>query len=210
MTLKGIKAVSLSLAFLLSSCQQKKVHEVLRDFESKRYSQTLETPHFHIEVRYMPLVYRLLKSSDVDTSISIGELKRAFADGPGKSSKGLVFYLRLVPDDQVSNAEIQLFINSHISTGFESEGAGLFLTSAPLREKIWIESGNQKLSPAEVRIENTYGLSRTIICTVLFSNSWLEKAAKGKFDFVIDDLVPGMARRKIGWMLPIGKYDESI
>lgn len=199
----------LALALALFGCRQVSVKDALRDMSDARYVRSVEAGRHRIELRYLPKTLRILKASNLESSRLLTGKVRDSLVAYRASGEGIMFVLRLDPKDSAAGPGFESDVLYGQLSGFGSYPETLREYQFGLREKIWLEAGGRKFPLANYQMENTFGMDRGRVFLLLFPE--LPEAMMGaKVEVVLDDIVPGLARRKFDWILPVGKHDEAI
>jgi hypothetical protein len=191
----------------LTGCQSPQVATVRKELQGEKFYQTFETQEHRVHVQYVPKALRLLNAARLDTGELVNprvldSLELAYG------VSGLCFHLRISP---MATGVAPHFANDLIygsPGGFEVYRKRLQEFSFLLNEKIWLEVNGQKVKISHYHMENSYGISPARTFVLQFPQLSIEKQTV--FSLVLDDILPGMSRRKLSWTIPVGKYDQSI
>ncbi len=201
----------LLLTLFLCGCHPTKVGQLRREVSGEKYLRTAIATRHRIEVQYVPPSMAALAATHWDDSVSLSENRIQLLNGSKLDSEGLTFFLRLEP------------IAADSSNGFAKDvvfGNISGMTSIPqvqqeyrtgFQEKIWLEIRGEKLPLSSFQMENNFGMSRGRTFVLLFNAKTIKGGTRNiPLTLVLDDLVPGLSRKKLEWTLPIGKHDEKI
>lgn len=199
------------LVLALSACRSPKVAEVIGDLRSPAYCKRLETESHVIKVRYLPLALQILGRADMEgdrllTRELLDSLRQA------KSQKAtLSFLLTLAPADTSPGTGLEQDVLYGRLSGYSDYREAIQAYKFGLKEKIWLEAGGKKYPIANYTLEDSWGMTHSRDFFLSFHvPEGLQPDEKAEFQLVLDDIVPGLARRKITWILPIGDYDGLI
>lgn len=194
----------------LVGCRSLSVSELRRKFETPEYIQRVECGHHRIEVRYIHRTLRILERSGIEDG---ARLTQAALDSLGKSdsSRGLLFLLSIKPlEDSAASDSFEDVIYGGKS-GFADYWEALEAFQSGFRDRIWIEHAGKRYPVGNYHLENTFGLTRGRNIVLTFNPSPNPGGQEaGPYYLVLDNLVPGLSRRKMEWTLPVGRYDEKI
>ena len=209
MTLVRLASAMLALLVGVFGCRPERVGEAVREMSGEAYLRRIETPHHRVEVRYLPRALRRLQESGLPDSTRLTpRLEKSLRFVEGGSS--LVFVIRLAPLDEKAQPD---FVNDLVygkSSGYTTAAEAQRAFAFEMKERIWIESDGIKVPAAHYQMENSYGIAPGRTFLVAFPEIRADYKKIKKIQLVLDDVVPGMARRKITWKLPVGNYDDAI
>lgn len=195
----------------LIGCQKPRIRDVIQELHSSAYSQRLQIRNHVIEARYVPPTLQALERADLDgsrilTRHLLDSLEHSISANPGIS-----FLLTLAPSDTSTSRGLTNDVIYGASTGYSDYHEAMRAYQFGLKEKIWIEAGGKKYPLASYTMENSWGLTRSRNFFLVFRlPDDIRTGSVTEFQLVLDDIVPGLARRKIKWTLPIGEYDALI
>lgn len=199
------------LLFILLGCRGPEVREVVSSLTGKEYVRSLDAKAHRLEVRYTPKTLELLARSGIDGSTAVSDrildsLEKAYGMG-----EGLQFQLRIDPLDSGFRGDFSNDLVYGRQSGYGSFPATLKAFTEGLQERIWLECDGEKIPLGRYQMENSYGMTPGRTFVLLFPlPSRLAKGKRADLTLVLDDIVPGLARRKLEWTLPVGEYDRSI
>jgi hypothetical protein len=200
--------VALLLAVLFAGCKQPTIREVLDQAQSEVNTRTLEAGGHRMEIRYVSRTAQVLAGSGLDGSIRVsGRLIDSLKSGYG-GPEGLTFLLRLSPKDSSKNIGFDHDVVYGNISGFGNYKETLQEYAFGLTKKIWLELDGTRIPLSNYQMENSFGVSRSRTFTLLFPE--LPQKYRGReahVKIVLDDIVPGLARKKLDWTLTAGKND---
>jgi hypothetical protein len=200
-------ALLAGLAFL-AGCRSPRVGELAREMRGPAYARTLTTPHHVLEVRYLPRALRLAGEFGLSDSTRLTPaLRDSLAELSGAAE--LVFVMRLAPKDEEADPTFANDVVYGRLSGYASYAEAQQAYASGLQERIWLEADGRKIPLAGYQMENSYGMSPARTFLLSFPEFGALRKAR-TVQLVLDDIVPGMARQKITWKLPVGKYDDAI
>jgi hypothetical protein len=195
------------LSFFLA-CNEPQVRDVLAEFHGSRYSKSLETREHKIEVRWVPQTLQLLNSVDPSTATKLTRTLLDSLKNKGGTRAGLLFLMRLAPRDSVRGANFKNDVIYGNLSGYANYQDALNAYQFGFREKIWLEVDGERVPLSNYQMENTFGMTASRTFALLFPEL-NRNARRFEVKLVLDDIVPGLARKKIDWILPVGKYDYA-
>lgn len=201
----------LLLALLCTGCRSPRVGDVMREFGAPAYAKHVETGFHSIHIRYLPLALQVLNRAGWEDSLS---LTRGVLDSLRRSQPfhpGLCFLMTLGPADtsQAKGRSNDVVYGSQ--SGYSDYREAIQAYQFGLKDKIWLETGGVKYPLYAYTLENSWGMTRSRNFFLSFRvPEKILTARNVDFQIVLDDIVPGLARRKITWTLPIGEYDALI
>jgi hypothetical protein len=192
---------------LLCGCEQKSVRELKAKFSGDMYERSVEAPNFVIRARYLPPIMREIMAYGLpDTARPSRKMLDSLHAKRG-NPPGMGLLLRI--DPKTAGPTRDLIFGTE--NGYGNYRIALDQFSRGLEEKIWIEINGVRISMRGYQMENSFGMSSGRTFVLLFPS--LEYGHQDKpdgFTLILDDIVPGLSRKKLNWMLPVGKKDESI
>lgn len=196
----------LTLASVLFTGCRNKVSDVFRNSQGKEYSRVVETPGHQATLRFLPRAASLLMSSGVDSSTLVtaallDSLEEALGTG-----RGLTFLMRLEPLGAGPGPDLGKDLLYGDAAGGETFSAYTF----GMTEKIWLEVDGHKIPLTRYQVENTFGMEPGRNFMLLFPDIRAnESGTNTVIHLVLDDILPGLGRRKIEWKIPVGEYDKA-
>lgn len=195
----------------LFSCQQPYNSHVKSSLLGQKYIQSFEVGNHRIKVQYVPRVLKLLMHSRMDSNSRISNSLLDSLEKDFGESNGITFVLHLEPKDASSGPGFESDLIYGNMSGYGNYQEALQAFAFGLKEKIWLEVNESMLPMRSYQMENTFGMTRGRTFVLLFSKPpGFEKGAEISATLVLDNIVPGLARKKMEWTFPVGKYDESI
>ena len=207
--MKSIVAACTVMA--LWACKPVPVYEALKDLQGEKYMRRLEAGQHRIKLRYIPGTLRLLSRQGLDSSRTVD---RSLLDSLQKtetSIEGLSFILRLEPKDSAVGMGLEHDVVYGGLAGFGSYQEASQTYMFGLGQKIWLELDGKKQSLSQYHMENSWGMNPGRSFYLVFKLPAGKKPGDPlSFRLVLDDIVPGLSRKKVEWKLPLGKYDGLI
>gem|GEM_PF-3897883 len=123
----------------------------------------------------------------------------------------MIFFLRLDPKSDSTGPGFESDLIFGNQSGFDGYRSAQKAYAFGLKEKIWLEIGDKKVPLGSYQMENSFGMSRGRTFVLVFpplAPALMKENVE--VTLVLDDIVPGLARKRLKWDLPVGKYDESI
>lgn len=162
----------------------------------------METEKHRIELRFIPSAVRLLEEAGISDSARFTTSLWDSLKGV-HHSQGALFIMTIAPKDTAAG-----FADDPIygpAGGFHDYKSALNGYQFGLIKKIWLEANGRKIPLVSYEMENSFGItpSRTFV----LSFPGLSREEKKSTNLVLDDVVPGLSRRKIQWDLTAEKYD---
>lgn len=205
-----IRFLAVITGSILVGCKAVHVGDLRKEFAGQAYVRTVEASQHVVEVRYVPNLKRLVERTGWEDTVL---LTRKILDSLRQSIPGgrMLLAMTIRPKDDSRTSDLSQDLVYGKTNGYTDYQQALADLQFGLKERIWIESGGHKIPLSHYHMENSFGMTRGRI--FLLSFLALDSAAgkaQESFTVVLDDLVPGLSRRRISWNLPIGEYDEKI
>lgn len=197
-----------SLAWLFA-CWTPTVGDALRALDAPAYTQTVETSDFRVELKYLPRVRRLLNSTALDSGKGLGEDVLDSLRTQASEIRGMAFFLTIGPRDRADGIDLSRDLIYSGKSGHANSGEAFMDYSMGMGGKIWIEAEGRTHTMSTYQMENNWGYNPKRSFLLLFPDI-NEKHPDCRLEVVLDELVPGLGRKKFQWALPVGKYDELI
>jgi hypothetical protein len=198
----------IAAALLTLGCTDVRVKDVLKEFDGAPYEKSVETDNHKLAIRYIPRTYQILRRSGLDTSALVDtRLLDSLEAEYGKV--GTVFTLLLQPRNGDQDAGLENDVVYGSLSGFSSYQATMRAYAFGLHEKNRMEVKGKKIPLSRYQMDNSFGLTKGRNFILLFP-ALPQEAKAEEVRLVLDDIVPGLARKKLVWSFPVGKYDESI
>lgn len=205
-----IRYLGVIAGFILVGCKAVHVGDLRKEFEGQAYLRSVEASQHVVEVRYVPNLKRLVERAGwEDTVLLTGKILDSLRRS--MPSVGPLLAMTIRPKDDSRSFDLSQDLVYGKTSGYTDYQQALENLQFGLKERIWIETRGHKIPLSHYHMENSFGMTRGRI--FLLSFGALDSAAGKKQDsltLVLDDLVPGLSRRRISWNLPIGEYDEKI
>jgi len=192
----------------LEGCFEVPLQDALRQLKSPAYAQSFTTDNHRIEVRLVPAILRVLQQAHLD---STRILTHRLIDSlmPQGITYGTTFILKLSPKDSASSPGIAHDVIYGNISGYPNYQETLKAYQTGLADKIWLEVNGKKIPMLNYEMENTFGMDPSRSFMLLFPD--LETSEKSiQVKLVLDDIVPGLGRKKLDWNLPVGKYEKIL
>lgn len=200
----------LAAVCLFAGCRQTTLREVLEAERATAQELSFEAGNHRIEVRLVSRVSDLLARSGLPDGAKVD---RGLLDSLAEASGGFMghtFVMRIGPKDTVAR---QGFANDLIygpHAGYADHREALQAFQTGLREKIWLEIDGRRVPLANYQMENNFGAAPGRTFILLFPRT---PGSAGrdtrKVKLVMDDVVPGLGRKKTDWLLQAGKYEQK-
>lgn len=206
-----MKRILASLLFLLLvSCKTIRVGELRKEFAGPGYARFVSAEHHEIEIRYIPMLKRLLESQGLEDEFT---LSPRILDSLKQTNhpKGIHLAMTIRPkvDTGHNQASCDLVFGS--ASGFTNPLNALEAFRFGFKEKVWVETDGRKIPAMNYHMENFFGMTAGRTFHLSFPDiEPVVSSGSISFSLVLDDLVPGLSRQRIRWDLPVGKYDEKI
>lgn len=200
------------LLFVLAytGCNTVRVGELRQEFRKPGYIQAIESNNHEIVVRYVPKVMQVIGRSGLEDSARISN---TIMDSVAAldSSDEVLFLLSIRPKGDSAGPGFSRDVIYGNIGGYQSYQEALSAFQFGFKERIWLESGGIRFPLANYHMENSFGMTpgRTLVLG-FHGLSRIRTGKKTLLSLVLDDLVPGLSRKKLEWVLPVGKHDETI
>lgn len=190
-------------------CQSHRVGDLKSRLKGVEYFRTVEAGNTRIEVQYVPENLDLISRSGLDSGAVVTRKMLDSLDRIHNASKVVRFQLRMSPlrIDSAAGIMNDVLYGTQFGYGMLQERTRDFQFG--FKSKIWLEKNGRKVPLSVYHMENNFGISHSKTFILSFPNPSPEDK-RASMDLVLDDLVPGLARKKINWNLPVGKHDQSI
>lgn len=197
------------LAAMLAGCRHETVGEVIRGLRGDAYVKSIERGHHRLEIRFVPESLYYLTYSSLDTNRPFSRELLDSLKTKGYLGYGLMFTLTLGPRrDSLPPLDYRNDVVFGQISGEENYRAILERFRIGLPDRIWIEIDGKRMDLRTHQMTNSWGMSKSRTFTLLFDPPWeILPGKKGTVCLVIDNLVPGQARDKIRWDLPLNRVD---
>lgn len=195
----------------LAGCQRFKAKEILREFAGPEYFRKCEGADLSIELRYLPRTLQLISGNRVEDSSSISNIILDSLESETPISGGLAFLMTIAPRGATGeNGSGRDLVHGGLG-GYQDYRETLNAYSFGLKERIWLELDGQKWPLMSYHMENSFGMTpgRNFIL-VFAALPKLPGMGTVGADLVLDDIVPGLTRKKLHWTFPVGTHDQSI
>jgi hypothetical protein len=193
-----------AVSLLFVGCKSVLVRDVLAECKDPKFARTVEAGNHRIELRYLPRALRLLNKPGINDS---SRFTRDFWDSVKQADPkpGTIFLLTLSPKDTSKHGDFSNDIVYGPSGGFRDYREALNAYQFGLSDKIWVEAGGRKIPLAGYQMENTFGMTQSRTFVLAFPE--LARENRSSVKVVLDDIIPGLSRRKLEWDLTMRKYD---
>jgi hypothetical protein len=199
------------LALVTTACRDPKVGDVITELRSSHHRQSVLAGNHRIEARILPPVLLALENASIDTNQAltpslVDSLRKASSPNPGLS-----IVLSIAPSDTSIGRGLSNDVIYGKLSGFTDYHQASHEYQFGLKEKIWIEADGRKYPLMTYTMENSWGLIHGRSFFMVFQMpECIKLRESSEFELVLDDIVPGLSRRKIKWSFPIGEYDALI
>lgn len=199
----------LMMAMLAAGCDRPTVGDAIHRLRGEAYVKSLETGDHKIEVRFIPESLYFLTYGSLDTNRPFETDLLDSVKTKGYLGYGLMFTLKVAPRvDTLSPLDYRNDVVFGRIAGEESYRSVLdgFMNGLP--EKVWLEIDGQHWPLLTHHMTNSWGMEKSRTFTLLFNPLQdLLPAKKGRVTLVMENLVPGQAREKVQWDLPLSRND---
>jgi hypothetical protein len=182
----------------------------MRSFQSTAYSQRIAAGSHVIQIRYLPVALQVFNRAGLGESTTVtrellDSLKRL------QMPNGAISFVMTLGPADTSKADFSNDVIFGGLSGYSNYREAVQAYQFGLKDKIWLEADGKKYPLSAYTLENNWGMTQDRNFFLVF-NPPADASPDRKFEFqlVLDDIVPGLARRKITWTLPIGEYDALI
>lgn len=205
-----MKYLVVFLALVCTGCRTLRVGELRAEFGKSAYVRLIEAGNHEILVRFVPDLMWKVQGLGLEDSL---RLSRSLLDSlTGDTlAGGLRFLLSIRPKGESYGQGFSRDVVYGSIGGFRNYQEALETYQFGFKERIWLESGGRRIPMANYHMENSFGMDPGRNFVLCFSDMKdLIGGDKVTVFLVLDDLVPGLSRRKVEWTLPVGKYDHKI
>lgn len=200
-----------SAMLLLQGCHSKQISEILKAVPEKSYTKMATTDYLRIEVRLVPKMVQVLGAAQLNQDRL---LTAALVDSLNKENGrkyGMLFIMDItpIPETKAQNSSNDLIYSS--IGGYQDYREALEAFQSGLNETVWLESGGKKISLVSNQMSNNFGMSPGRQFTMVFPEIF-RYSDKDEIEFylVLDNLVPGLSRKKLEWKISKRKYESTI
>jgi hypothetical protein len=203
-------AVSVAVCLAILGCREPTVLEMRKSLLSKEYCRDAEAELHRISVRYVPPALRILTQFKPDSARILDKRLTDSLRQDAGSMDGIIFHLRIDPkaDAKPGDFDDDLIYGTKSGYGGYQENLNAFLFG--MKERIWLESDGRKILMTGFQMENNFGMSKGRTFVLAFPGMAQGTRKYKKIELVLDDVVPGLSRKKMAWTLPVGKNDEAL
>lgn len=192
------------LAGLLIGCGPVRVADVFERARSEKNIRHFEVGNHRLEIRYLPREYVLLSRAGLDSGRVVTSGLLDSLEGVQGLGEGETFLLKLSPREDTTAPDARRDVVYGPLSGFGGYQRTLEEYQFGWRDKIWLETGHERIPLGGYQMENTFGMDPSRIFMLTFMP--VRNGKKTHVVLVLDDLVPGMARMKLGFTLLTGRF----
>jgi hypothetical protein len=193
-------------------CMDPTIRDAIRATDQKSYLREFEADNLKFEIRFVPRIRAVLERCDFDSATGLTPARLDSLKAHSFGATGLMFLLTIGPKVNGTGNGMDLSKDLIYSNtgGYEDFRLAINAFLFGLKDKIWMECNGLRIPLSGYQMENNYGLAPHRTFMLFFPKLSCGEVDERRLEIVMDDVVPGLARKKIQWTLPLGKYDELI